>query len=123
MDDNAMNQKRLNNAKMPEMPEYRLTRGERETHFIYNEADGEWIADSSIPRDIHKLERQHWIETGAIHYRDGSVCSKTFKAPRNCLSPRAYNPDKKKRVISDEQREQARVRMKEMWEVKSKSKN
>ena len=92
-----MNTKRLNNSQAEEQAEHKLCREERETHYLYNEADGEWIADSSIPRDIHKLEKQHWIEVKTEYYKDGTVMAKQFKAPRNCLSPRDYNPDRPKR--------------------------
>jgi hypothetical protein len=102
-----MNTKRLNNNQAEDQAEHRLEKVERETHYIYNEADGEWFADSSIPRDIHKLEQRHWIEVKTQYYKDGSVMAKMFKAPRNCLSPRDYNPDKPKRdrkPLSEEQK-------------------
>ena len=117
-----MNTKRLNNSQAEEQAEHKLCREERETHYIYNEADGVWFADSSIPRDIHKLEQKHWIETNAQYYKDGTVMSKQFKAPRNCLSPRDYNPDKPKREMSETQRQAAKERIQKMWEAK-KEKN
>ena len=81
-----MNQKRLNSNEAEDQAEHKLCREERETHYIYNEADGVWFADSSIPRDIHKLEKQHWIEIGVQYYKDGTVMAKQFKAPRNCFA-------------------------------------
>ncbi len=117
-----MNTKRLNNSKSEEQGEHRLEKAERETIYIYNESDGEWIADSSIQKDIHRLEKQHWIETNVQYYKDGTVMSKQFKAPRNCLSPRDYNPDKPKREMSEEQRKAAKERIQKMWKAK-KEKN
>ncbi len=102
-----MNTKRLNNNPAEDQAEHKLCREERETHYLYNEADKEWLADSSIPRDIHKLEQKHWIEVRTQYYEDGTVMAKQFKAPRNCLSPRDYNPDKPKRErapLSEEQK-------------------
>ena len=89
-----MNQKRLNNDVDTEQANYKLSKEERETIYVFNEADGEWLAESTIPRDIHKLEQKHWTEISVQYYRDGTVMSKQFKAPRNCLSPRDYNQDK-----------------------------
>lgn len=100
-----MNTKRLNDSQAEDQSEHKLCREERETIYIYNESDGEWIADSSIQKDIHRLEKQHWIETNVQYYKDGTVMSKQFKAPRNCLSPRDYNPNKPKRVMSEEHKQ------------------
>ena len=117
-----MNTKRLNNNEAEEQGEHRLEKAERETVYIYNEADGEWFVESSIQRDIHKLEQKHWIEVKTEYYKDGTVMSKQFKAPRNCLSPRDYNPDKPKREMSETQRQAAKERIQKMWQAK-KEKN
>ena len=82
-----MNTKRLNDSQAEDQSEHRLSREEMETHYMYNDADREWFVESSIPRDIHKLEQKHWIEIKTQCYKDGTVMSKQFKAPRNCLSP------------------------------------
>jgi len=100
-----MNQTRLNNDTSKESADYHLCKEERETIYRFNEAEGEWRADSTISRDIHKLEKQHWIEIGVQYYKDGTVMAKQFKAPRNCLSPRDYNPNKPKRVMSEEHKQ------------------
>ena len=123
-----MNTKRLNDSQAKKQAEHHLEKCERETHYIYNEEDGYWIADSSIPRDIHKLEKQHWIETNVQYYKDGTVMSKQFKAPRNCLSPRDYNPnkpksDKPKRVMSDELKQKMAEGRKRKKELKAKENN
>ena len=117
-----MNQKRLNNNASEDQGEHRLEKAERETIYIFNEENGEWMADSSIQRDIHKLEQKHWIEVKTEYYKDGSVMSKQFKAPRNCLSPRDYNPDKPKREMSEAQKEAASERFKAMWQNKKENK-
>jgi len=79
-------------------PNYRLSREERETVYRIDETDNTWFADSSVPKDIRRLDKQGWVEIGMQLYPDGTVMSKQFKAPRNCLSPRTYNPDKPKRT-------------------------
>lgn len=118
-----MNTKRLNDSQAEGQSEHRLEKVERETHYLYNEADGEWIADSSIPRDIHKLEKQKWIEIGVQYYKDGTVMAKQFKAPRNCLSPRTYSPNKPKRELTDEQKQAAKERIEKMWQAKKEKNN
>lgn len=102
-----MNQTRLNNNQADERAEYRLTKEERETIYRIDEVDNIWYADSTVQKDIHKLEKQGWIETGVQYYKDGTVMGKQFKAPRNCLSPRTYNPHKPKKnrpPLSEEQK-------------------
>mgnify|MGYP001005588418 CR=1 FL=1 len=118
-----MNTKRLNNNEAEEQGEHRLEKAERETHYIFNEADGYWIADSTLPRDIHKLEKQHWIETSVQYYKDGTVMAKQFKAPRNCLSPRDYNPNKPKREMSAEHKAKVMEALTKSREKKKQNKN
>jgi len=104
-----MNQTRLNNEQTAEKAEYRLTREERETLYRVDDLDNTCYVDSTIPKDIHRLERQGWIETGVQYYNDGTVMAKQFKAPRSLLSPRSYQQnkpksDKPRRVMTDEQK-------------------
>ena len=104
----CLNQKRLNNKEAEPTAIHRLSKDEQETHYLIDAVDNTWIAESTIPKDIHRLEKQGWICTNIQRYADGAVMQKTFKAPRNCLSPRAYNPDKPKRagrVLSEEQKQ------------------
>ena len=113
--------KRLNNEISKESAEYHLTKEERETIYRFNESEGVWIADSTILKDIHKLEKQKWIEINAQYYKDGTVMAKQFKAPRNCLSPRSYNPNKPKhdrKPLSEEQKAKMQAGRKKMWEAK-----
>jgi hypothetical protein len=109
-----MNQTRLNNTISTDEDDpkviRRLSKEERETYYRIDDVDNMWIADAAIPKDIHKLERQGWILIDTQYYKDGEVMSKRFKAPRKCLSPRSYNPDKPKsdkpkRIVSEEQKQ------------------
>lgn len=118
-----MNQKRLNSDNANEQSEHRLEKCERETHYIYNDEDGYWLADSTLPRDIHKLEKQHWIETNVQYYKDGTVMAKQFKAPRNCLSPRDYNPNQPKKVMSEEHKQKVMEALAKSREKKKQSEN
>ena len=49
--------------------------------------------------------------------------AKQFKAPRNCLSPRTYSPDKPKRELTDEQKQAAKERIEKMWQAKKEKNN
>ena len=118
----CLNQKRLNNKEAEPVAIHRLGKDEQETHYSIDAVDNTWIVESTIPKDIHRLEKQGWICTKTQCYADGKVMSKTFKAPRNCLSPRAYNPDKPKRagrVLSKEQKQKMQEARKKKSEVNS----
>lgn len=81
-----------------------LSRDERETYYHINEVSNEWLADTTILKDMNRLKKCGWIKVSDQLYTDGTVQSMTFKAPRNCLSPRSYSPNKPKRIMSDEQK-------------------
>jgi len=117
-----MNQTRLNSGKFIEPTECKLTREERETIYRVDDLDNMCYADSTIPKDIRKLEKQGWIETGVQYYKDGTVMGKQFKAPRKFISPRSYDPNRLKRTMTEEQKQAAKERMKKMWDAK-KQKN
>jgi hypothetical protein len=118
-----MNQTRLNEDRSVERAEYRLTKEERETIYRIDEVDNTWYADSTVQKDIHKLERRGWIETGVQYYNDGTVMAKQFKAPRNCLSPRTYNPDKPKKTMSAEHKQKVMDALKASRETKKAKEN
>ena len=90
----------------------KLTREEREFYLNYNEAIDCWYAESSIPKYWRKLEKQGWICTNITYYADGTVCSKQFKSGSR-KGVTITNPFKT-RVVTDEQREQARNRFKQL---------
>lgn len=80
----------------------KLTREEQETHYYLSAVDDFVFCDTSILKDIHKLEKQNWIKIKEETYPDGTIMAATFKAPRSCLSPRVYNPEKPKKIMTDE---------------------
>lgn len=98
-----------------------LSREERETYYHIDEVSNEWFADASISKDINRLKRCGWIKVSEQLYSDGTVQSMQFKAPRNCLSPRAYNPNKPKRVMSDEQKAKIQAALSKARENKANS--
>lgn len=80
----------------------KLSRDEREFHLWYNEADGIWEAESSIPKFWRKLEKKGWTCTNVQYYYDGTVCSKTFTSGSS--KGVSITDPTKTRVMSDEQR-------------------
>lgn len=94
---------RLNNKK--------LTKEERELILVFNEADGYWTADSSIPKYWRRLEKKGWKLENTYYYNDGTVCSKTFvsgsKKGVSILNPLST------RVMSEAQKEATRKRLAE----------
>lgn len=100
MDDNSTNSMFCSNTK--------LTREERELVINYNEDDGVWVAESSIPKFWRKLEKKNWTCTNTQYYADGTVCSKTFTS--NCGKGISITDPTVKREMSAEDREKARQR-------------
>lgn len=87
------------------MSDTRLTKEERETIFRIDELDDQWIADSSIQKDINKLKKMGWVLVNEQLYADGTVMAAQFKAPRKSLSIKKHDPNKPKRTLSAEHKE------------------
>jgi hypothetical protein len=85
----------------------KLSRDERELILLFNEGDGVWQAESSIPKWWRKLEAKNWKCVKTAYYDDGTVCSKCFVGSKKGVS---ITDPFKTREISDDQREAARQR-------------
>jgi hypothetical protein len=99
----------------------KLTVYEREFYLNYNEFDKVWIAESSIPKFWRRLEKRNWICTGVQYYSDGSICSKTFTSN----SPKGItitDPTKAKREMTEEQKQKAAERIKQMHNKRKENK-
>lgn len=83
----------------------KLMREERETIILYNEFDNCWVADTSCQKHIRKFENQGWTCTGEQYYPDGTIMAKQFKANAKAISIRDVNPNKPKRVMSEEHKQ------------------
>jgi hypothetical protein len=97
----------------------KLTNEELETHASFDKTDNYWTVDTSIPADWRKLNKLGWEAIHINECSDGSIQSVIFKAPKNAVSFRAggkFHCDKLDSTvnISDEQRELASKRMKEL---------
>lgn len=85
----------------------KLARDERECVLLYNEEEGTWYAESSIPKFWRRLEKKNWICIKTIYYADGSVCSKQFKGSKKGVT---IGDPFKKRELTDAQRQAIRDR-------------
>ena len=85
----------------------KLSRDERECVLLYNEEEGVWYAESSIPKFWRRLEKKNWVCTKTIYYSDGTICSKWFKGSKKGVT---ITDPFKTRDLSDEQRQAIRDR-------------
>lgn len=84
---------------------YRLAREERETHYHYTDGDPYIFCDTTIPKDIRRLQSKGWLMISCDRYSDGTLVAAKFKAPVNCFTARAYDANKPKRTISEEHKQ------------------
>lgn len=85
----------------------KLSKEEREIVLIFNEGEGVWIAESSVPKYWRRLEKKGWILDSVQYYPDGTVCAKTFHGSKKGVT---ISDPFSVRKMSDEQREAARNR-------------
>ena len=88
-----------------------LTKEERETVIVINEAENEVIIDTSIATHIRKFDKLGYKCISEQKYPDGTTESKQYKVPKFAISFRKPV----KREISEEQRQRLSERAKEMW--------
>ena len=94
----------------------RLIKEERETILVFSEFDNCWYADTTVQKHIRKFENQGWECTKKQYYPDGVLMSAEFKAHAKAISIRDINPDKPKRIMSEEHKQkllEARFKTKE----------
>lgn len=85
----------------------KLGRDDRELIIVYNEAEGVFYADTSIPKFWRRLEKKNWECINTQYYADGTVCSKSFRGSKKGIT---IGDPFKKRELTDEQREKIRQR-------------
>ena len=85
----------------------RLTKDERETILIYNEADGYWTIYSAVQPHIRKFDKLNYPITDIDYYSNGEVAGKFYQVPKNAIS---FKDPTKKRNISEEQKQALRER-------------
>jgi hypothetical protein len=85
----------------------KLTRDEREINLVYNEGEGVWYADTSIPKYWRRLEKKNWECIGVQYYKDGTICSKSFKGSKKGVS---ITDPFRTREMSEEQKQKIRER-------------
>ena len=92
----------------------RLTQDERETHFYID--GNKVICDSTEPKYFNRCLKQGWTLVARTVYTDGTVCGMILEAPAKAISIRNANPQK--RVMTEEQIEAARERMRNLRKSK-----
>lgn len=96
-----------NKEQDSELVSDKLSRDDRECILVYNEAEGVWYADTSIPKYWRRLEKKNWECIKTIYYSDGTICSKSFKGSKKGVS---ITDPFKTRELTEEQRQAIRDR-------------
>lgn len=92
----------------------RLTAEEREVHLWFDDIDHVWRAESSILKYIRAFRKAGWKELNCNNDDNGTPVIAMFEAPAHAISIR--KAERKKRVMTDEQRASAAERMIRMRE-------
>lgn len=87
----------------------RLTLEEREVHLWFDDIDRVWRAEASILKYIRAFRKAGWKELCCDNDDNGTPVVATFEAPAHAISIR--KAERKKRVITEEQRAAASERM------------
>ena len=96
------------NTEMPsDIVSSKLGKDDREICLVFNEGEGVWYADTSIPKYWRRLEKKGWICLGTQYYADGTICSKSFKGSKKGVT---ITDPFKTRVLTDEQKQQIKDR-------------
>lgn len=85
----------------------KLSRDDRELVIVYNEAEGVFYADTSIPKFWRRLEKKNWECIRTQYYSDGTICSKSFRGSKKGIT---ITDPFKKRELSEEQLQKIRDR-------------
>lgn len=86
----------------------KLHRDERETLIIFNEADNEYIIETTIFAHIRKFDKLGYEVVKEQKYSDGTIMSKEYKVPKFAITFRKPV----KRVVSEEQKKELAERLK-----------
>lgn len=107
MKENNKNQSSKSMQRTTSEQVQRLTKEERETACVYNEADGYWTIYSAVQSHIRKFDKLNYPITDIDYYPDGEVAGKFYQVPKNAIS---FKDPTKKRHISEEQKQALRER-------------
>ena len=84
---------------------YALHNDEKETHLLFNYADGYWDISTSIPSHMAKFEKLGYELTHDNGYE------KTFKAPKKAIIFRDVNKLANRKPMTEEQKAAAQERL------------
>ena len=93
----------------------RLSRDERETAIVYNEADGFWTIYTAVKMHMNRFDKLGYEVTDVDCYPDGEIAGKFYKVPRHAISFRS--PEKIVLNLTDEQRA---LRIKQLSSIRGK---
>ena len=110
----------MNSTNNPSKQVQRLTKDERETILVYNEADGFWTIYSGIQSHIRKFDKLNYPITNIDYYPDGEVAGKFYQVPKKTISFR--NPNKSKTMSEDERKKKSQI-MKELRQKQIENKD
>lgn len=96
-----------NNKNQSSEQVQRLTKEERETACVYNEADGYWTIYSAVQSHIRRFDKLNYPVTNIDYYPNGEVAGKFYQVSKNAIS---FKDPTKKRNISEEQKQALRER-------------
>lgn len=96
----------------------RLTAEDRETYFHIDTLGKKITCTSFESKYFNKCLKQGWTVTVQYEYPNGTIVGMELEAPLNSLSIR--NTNKKKRVLTPEQKKAAGERLRKMHESRSK---
>ena len=96
-----------------------ITNEEKETILRYDYIDKCWYVDTSVPAHITKFTKQGWEIVSQTVNEDNVVQAVEFKC-NNLSSITIGKADKKKRELTEEQRQKLAERMKKIRNQKSK---
>ena len=91
----------------------RLIKEERETILVFSEFDNCWYADTTVQKHIRKFENQGWECTKKQYYPDGTLMACEFKGNAKAISIRDINPNKPKRIMSEEHKQKLQQKLQE----------
>lgn len=87
----------------------KYTAEEREVHIWLDDIDRVWRAEASIPKYIRSFQRAGWKQVASEVNDDGVEIYAAFEALTHAITIR--KAEKVKRVLTDEQREEAARRL------------
>ena len=98
----------------------KLSKDERETILLFNEADDYWEIFTAVAKHMRKFDKLKYECTHTEYYENGEIYGKYYKIPKSAVAFRDYM---RKREYSEEFKQAARDRLKAARERKAQDEN